>query len=168
VLWLLDFSDIYQNYLARWLSEEQRQALAPWAEFAQRATPYVILLIILVASLYTFYEVDRQVVRNPKLGQQLKAFYARSGDMLQRQITSDAELQQFRRDYQAWLIEVRKWLAANMEQASRDRFDHSQYSLPYHHPKPFMGGDSEHQRILNSINIYHKNLQALIESQEWR
>ncbi len=52
-----------------------------------------------------------------------------------------------------------------MEPPTLTRFMHFPHSLPYHHDKPL---NDEHQRTINGVNIYHKNLQAIIDSQEWR
>jgi hypothetical protein len=56
---------------------------------------YLAFGIVIIAILYSFYEVDREVTRNRKIRKKLKEFYSRSGAMLQRKIASDSECDQF-------------------------------------------------------------------------
>ncbi len=164
ILWLLDMTDLYSRYLEPTLPEKWAQFLGKYSEHFDIATPWVVAAIVLWAILYTYYEVDREFLRDPSSTKKLKEFYSKSGELLTRQIAPQ-ELSIFQNDYDKWFTEVRDWISNNMEPASLTRFLHFEASLPYNHGSP---ANMEHQKSLNGINIYHKNLQAIIESQEWK
>jgi hypothetical protein len=165
VLWLLDVSDIWTRYLQP-LLEQRGIYLSPTAIWLVSVlVPWIIGATIIAAILYTFYEVDRQVIRPPKIGKQLKRFYEESGEMLRREIKSDADVAKLKADYDAWGLRIIEWVGKNMELASMNRLAHFQPGFPFKHPAPF---NDEHQMTINGISTYHQNLHALIDSQEWR
>ena len=165
VLWVLDASQFYSDYVVEWIGPTWAKRLDPYVSRASEAVPYLIALIIIGAILYTFYEVDREVTRNPKIGKTLKRFYGQTGEMLARKIANDEELVQLQADARQCVSEARNWIKANMEEASLRRFEITRHQLPYHHDSPF---NTEHQKWLNGISVSHENIQALIDSDAWR
>ena len=165
VLWVLDASQFYSDFVVAWIGPTWAKRFDPYVSWASEAVPYLIGLIILGAILYTFYEVDREVTRNPKIGKTLKRFYGQTGEILARKITNDEELTHLQADGRQCVSEARDWIKANMEEASLRRFEITRHQLPYRHESPF---NSEHQMLLNGVSVYHENIQALIDSDAWR
>ncbi|MDA2917136.1 hypothetical protein MYX64_09905 [Nitrospinae bacterium AH_259_B05_G02_I21] len=165
VLWIIDLSEFYSQFVAKWIGSDWKNFLDPFVSTASKYTLHAIGIIVLAAILYTFYEVDREVHRNPKIGKSLKQFYGRSGEMLHRAISNNEELVLLRGDGATWYSEAKAWIKENMEPASLKRFQKFQHSLPYNHGSTL---NDEHQKLLNGISIYHVNIQALIEHDEWR
>ncbi|MDA2931832.1 hypothetical protein MYX19_01550 [Nitrospinae bacterium AH-259-F20] len=165
MLWLLNLSEIYSRFIAKWIGPDWKNFLDPYVAKASKATPYVIGIIIIVAVLYTFYEVDREVHRNPKIGKSLKQFYSRSGEMLKRTISNNGELIVLQKDAATWRAEAEAWVRDNMEPASLERFQLFRHRLPYNHGSTL---NDAHQVLLNGISIYRENIQALIEHDEWK
>jgi len=165
VWWILDSQDIYSKMISPLLSTKWAEFFAPWIGYLGISTPYVIVVIVALATFLTYYEVEREVHRDPKITRKLKQVYEVSGEMLKRQIREQADLSQLEQDWKKWFGDTYKWIAENMEQASLDRFLYSRNQLPYNHGSPF---DRAHNQLLNGISLYHENVQALIEHDRWR
>lgn len=165
VWWLLDVSDLYAKFVEPHMPAKTIAFLQPVAGLLSSLTPYIVGVIFLGAVLFTYYEADRERHRSPKISKKLKDMYKESGDLLRQIVSDDQELFSFKQDSRDWFVGVRNWIKDNMEPATLTRFQHFQHSLPYNHGNAL---NDEHQKTLNGINIYHKNLQAIIDSQEWR
>ena len=126
---------------------------------------YCAAAIVALAVLYTHYEVERQLTRDPKVLKKLKALYAQSGEMLSRTVTTDKELEKLVSDADTFRSVAQNWIGGRMDRASLTRFNDSRMRLPYHHPSP---KDEAHQQLLNTISRYHDNLQVMISSEYWR
>jgi hypothetical protein len=165
LLLLFRVAEIYSKLIAPELPKSIRDFIEPYLGLADELALYLAFGIVIIAILYTFYEVDREVTRNRKIRKKLKEFYSRSGEMLQRKIASDSECDQFVQEAIALVRETREWIKTNMEPASLRRYEDTRMRLPYQHPSPW---NDQHQTFLNNISIYHENLQALIENDAWR
>src|SRR5262245_50364320 len=91
VLLLFRVGEIYSNIIAPNLPQEWRSEIDPFAAMVGNWDLYLAAAIVLGAVLYTYYEVDREVTRNPKIAKKLKEFYGQSAEMLSRNVNSDAE-----------------------------------------------------------------------------
>jgi len=165
VLLLFRTVEFYSNIIAPKLPTEWRAGLDPYIARAENWDLYLAGLIFLFAILYTFYEVDREVTRDPKIVRKLKKLYGQSGEMLSRNVTNANEHVQLEKDAQEFYQTARGWISENMEEASLRRFEDTRMRLPYRHASP---RDDNHQILLNGISIYHENIQALIDSDAWR
>lgn len=166
ILVLLRVSDFYAQHVSPRLSQDWRDRLDPIVAYLGQFTWWVIWIIVLAAAVWTYWEVEREVHRDPKIGRQLKLFYARSGEMLQRQVKDNAELKALQHEMQAFYTEVNSWAGANLEPASVARLSETRMQLPYGHRKGTL--NDEHQMWINGLSITHENLRALIESDTWR
>src|SRR5262245_34831683 len=98
ILLLFTRLDAYSQIIAPHLTSQWHSSLAPYIELISGFDLYLAGIIVLFAILYTFYDVDREVTRNPKIGKQLKRFYSQSGEMLLRNVTNDSEHAQLAAD----------------------------------------------------------------------
>jgi hypothetical protein len=165
LLLLLHVVDFYTKVIEPNLPVRWRAELSPYIDRAENWDLYLAWIIIFFAVLYTFYETDSQVTRDPNVLRQLKRFYSESGILLSRHVTNDNDYGQLERDARTFYHTTRAWIAENMEQSSLLRFEDTRMRVPYRHPRP---RDDKHQNLLNAFSIYHQNLQALIDSDAWR
>jgi len=165
LLLLFHVTGTYPKLIAPVLPKSIRDSIEPYLGLAEELALYLAFGIVIIAILYSFYEVDREVARNRKIKKPLNEFYSRSGEMLQRKIASDSECDQFVQEAIALVRETREWIKTNMEPASLRRYEDTRMRLPYQHPSPW---NDQHQTFLNNVSIYHENLKVLLESDAWR
>ncbi|MCH7499175.1 MAG: hypothetical protein IH886_04085 [Nitrospinae bacterium] len=138
--------------------------LQPYAEGLNAATPFFIVGIVVWAVLFTYYEVDKQINRDPKVPAKLKEFYV-SGERFEHlKISNDAEFEAFKVAVTHWYRSAETWIQKNMSQAACSLFRDTSKILPITHGQDY---NREHMGFINTVQKWRGNLQKLIESDEW-
>ncbi|MFH1157758.1 MAG: hypothetical protein V1721_02570 [Pseudomonadota bacterium] len=157
-------TEVYSKIIEPRLPVELAAGLKPWVLWLDIATPIIIALIIILSIYYAYYQLEKEVTRSHKVTKKLKELYAQSGELLMRKITIDG-LHSLKVERSNWYKQTRGFISEKMEPSTLTRFCHFQMSLPYNHGSTV---NDDHQITLNGLNIYHKNLQEIIDSQEWK
>ena len=164
VWWLLDVADLYSKLIAPRLPAEWVISLQPYTEYLGVATPFVVAVIVIWAILFTYYEVDKQINRDPKVSAKLKEFYV-SGERFEHlKISNDAEFEAFKVAVTHWYRSAETWIQENMSQAACSLFRDTSGILPITHGHDY---NREHMGFINTVQKWRGNLQRLIESGEW-
>jgi hypothetical protein len=166
ILVLLKFSDLYSQVLSPRLASPWNERVYAILQWLDQFTYAVIFLIVLGAILWTYWEADRAVRREPSVVKELQRFYVRSDQLLRMSVADDTQLAALKIAIQDFYAQVTTWVKASMEPASLARLAEQRMGMPYRHPSGKIS--DEHQRWVNGLCTVHENIRALIESDEWR
>lgn len=166
VLILLRVGDVYDRVIAPVLSPVWRERVARLVDFLDPFAWLAIVLIIAFAVLWTYFELYRQVRRDPAITKRLAEFYQRSDQLLRLEVNSDLELEALKRAIEHFYAQLTAWVRENMEPASLTRLSEQRMGLPYRHPSGKIR--DEHQMWVNGLCTVHENIRALVESDTWR
>jgi hypothetical protein len=164
VWWLLDVTELYSKVIAPELPVKWVEWLNPYAIYLDVATPWVVSLIILGALLYTYYESEQRVTRDPAIPSKLREFYVEAEPFSRFILKDEAQLRVFKAQVIVWYNKVDHWIAQNMSAAAASKFRDSSNILPFHNKAAV---NQEHNDFVNLVNKLRSNLQDLIASEAW-
>ena len=165
VWWLLDVSDLYSKFVAPQLPEDWVMWLQPYAVYLNVATPWVVAAIVIWAVLYTYYEVEKQVTRDPGIPRNLREFYVQSVPYSRFDLQSEDEFPEWKNKTNAWYKETVDWITENMSEAAVSRFTDTYTNTI--RVKNSAAVNDEHDNLVNSVNKIRSNLKDLIENEAW-
>ncbi len=169
IVWLLlDVSELYSKLIAPNMPEEWVAWLIPYAVWLDIATPWVIATIVLAAVFYTYYEVEKQVTRDPKIPKKLREFYVNSDQYSRYDLKNENEFPNWKLNANSWYRETHKWIVENMSEAAASRFnDIPASTMGSMSVKNSDAVNDEHDKLVRAVKRARDSLRDLIENEAW-
>lgn len=167
VLLILHASNLYINHIKPSMPPSWIPTTDAIMGFLNIFSFWISIFIVILAILYTFYEVDKEV-REPKTTKKLKEFYLELGDLLIKNVSSDEELQSLKSDYENKIKTLSKWMKENMDQTSLRRINQQgQSSITNFTTQQNDSFNYEHSQLINKIIGAQERILVLIERPIW-
>jgi hypothetical protein len=167
VLLLFHWGNFYLSKLQAKLAEPWRSWMDAVMNFIDDWALWLAGAINLGAILHTFFEVDRQI-RDPKITRKLKEFYRALQLLRQREVTSEAEVEQLAADLTECETRGYNWIKENMQPITLTRLNQESDSLWDRFTAERKDAfNKRHSELLNSIVSKQHRLLVLIEQPVW-
>ena len=125
----------------------------------------IIAAIVILAIFYTYYEVEKQITRDPEIPRKLREFFVQSAPYSRFDLQSEDEFPEWKSEANAWYRETIDWITKNMSEAAVSRFTDTYTNTI--RVKNSAAVNSEHDKLVNSVNRTRSNLKDLIENDAW-
>jgi hypothetical protein len=159
--------DLYSNYLKEQVPEWLVGLTDSLFSIIDTYSLWIGMAILISAIYYTWWEIDRET-RDPKITRTLKGLYRELDELRMRRVTSEADVEQLRRDLSECEARGFNWIKENMQPITVTRLNQEDESIwkrfTVERKDAF---DKAHSELLNSIIAKQNRLLVLIEQPVW-